>query len=442
MNRKVIFWASIALLLFYGAWYGYARLPIINGYASKMMCSCVFVSERSPEDILATDLNFSLIKYASPEVDYDRKTVTSTVWGLGAETSVYQEGLGCTLVADSKQPPALEQAISVWPDRPDTLMWPVGDFLGRGKPYPALKKVMDKAFQKEKKTRAVLVTRGDELIWEQYAEGFDENTRLLGWSMTKSITSALIGILVGDGQLDIHAPAPVVDWQSDQRKNITLNHLLQMSSGLDWVEDYGDISYATTMLYASSDMGKFASNVPLAHKPGRVWYYSSGTSNILTKIIYETLGDQRAYYQFARKRLFNPCGMRSMVLEPDASGNFVGSSYSFATTRDWARFGLLYLNDGIFNGERILPEGWVDYSRQAAKSADGEYGAQWWLNESLHFLPDCPADVYFADGFQGQRVWVIPSHDLVVVRLGLSSGEDFDFNEFLSGVLKAVAQDN
>ncbi len=436
MNRRMIFISTVILLVGFGLWYGNARLPIINGYASKMTCSCVFVADRLPESVTDQDLDFSLIRFATPTVDYEQKTVTSTVLGFGAQTAVYQKGIGCTLLIDGQGPPEKKPTMRTSFDEANE-PWPLGDLNVRsGIPSPQLTMAVQEAMVPELKTRAIIVSRHNEILVEAYGDGFNENTPQLGWSMTKSITSALVGILVGDGKLKIEDPAPVKAWQGDMRKRIALRNLLQMNSGLKWVEDYGDISLATKMLYMTADMGDYASAQKLVYPPDSVWYYSSGTTNILSSIIKETIGDQQAYYEFANKRLFEPCGMKSMVLEPDVSGTIVGSSYAFATARDWTRFGLLYLNDGVFNGQRILPEGWVSFTRQEAKGADGKYGAQWWLNLSKEELPDCPEDIYYCDGFQGQRVYVVPSHDLVVVRLGISN--DFDYNGFMRRVLDAV----
>ena len=172
-------------------------------------------------------------------------------------------------------------------------------------------------------------------------------------------------------------------------------------------------------------------------KPDSVWYYSSGTTNIVTGIIRKTIGNDKDYIDFPKKELFDKIGMQSAVFEPDASGNYVGSSYVYATARDWARFGLLYLNKGNWNGEQILPESWVDYTKTSNSASKGIYGAFFWLNKSKR-LPDVPEDMYACYGFQEQRVFIIPSKKLVVVRMGLCDSGDFDFNEFLADIIKAI----
>jgi CubicO group peptidase (beta-lactamase class C family) len=267
----------------------------------------------------------------------------------------------------------------------------------------------------------------------------------LGWSMAKSITSALIGMLVRDGRLRVDAPAPVPEWSKpdDPRHAITLIDLLQQCSGLQFEENYLKSSDATKMLFERADMGAYTAAHPLKQPPGTLWYYSSGNSNIVSRIIRQTVGEEK-YHAFPYERLFYPTGMYSAILEPDASGTFVGSSYMYATARDWARFGLLYLGDGVFNGVRLLPEGWVRKSTTPAPAAPrGQYGYQFWLNAgtkddpSDRTYPHAPPDLFCADGFEGQNVFIIPSRQLVVVRLGLTKGK-FNADRFLGDVLDAL----
>jgi CubicO group peptidase (beta-lactamase class C family) len=293
------------------------------------------------------------------------------------------------------------------------------------------------------RTRAVIILFNGQLIAERYADGFTAKTRLSGWSMTKTVTGALIGILVKQGKLYIDAPAPVPEWRniSDPRHSITVTDLLQQRSGLDFEENYSKSSDATRMLFQEADMGGFTASRPLKSQPGSVFYYSSGNSNILSRIIRQTVGDS-LYYCFPYQQLFYKLGMYSAVIEPDASGTLVGSSYMYATARDWARFGLLYLNDGVFNKEMILPEGWVAQSTRPASTEKQGYGFQIWLNTASDTLikryPAAPADMFYADGFESQLIFIIPSKNLVVVRLGLTQHNNFDGNKFLHDVLASI----
>jgi CubicO group peptidase (beta-lactamase class C family) len=289
-----------------------------------------------------------------------------------------------------------------------------------------------------------VIVHNGQLVTERYAEGFSSHTPLIGWSMTKSLTNAMVGRLAKQGKLDIQQPAPVTVWKNDERSKITLNDLLHASSGLTWEENYAGPSDATNMLFKRKDAGLVTVDKKPEFAPGTVFEYSSGTSNLISRIVRETIGDHD-YYNTLYNEIFYKIGMYSLVIEPDAGGTFVGSSFSFANARDWARFGLLYLNDGVWNGERILPEGWVAYTVTPAPAAKrGEYGAQFWLNAgekgnpSNRMYPDAPTDLYWADGFEGQNVFVIPSKNLVIVKLGLSQGDYLDDNKFLAGIISAV----
>jgi CubicO group peptidase (beta-lactamase class C family) len=317
-----------------------------------------------------------------------------------------------------------------------------------------LEQALDRHFSepgpgKKKATRAVLVVHEGNLVAERYAPGFHAEMPLLGWSMAKSVTNALIGILVQQGKLNIHDPAPVPEWSEprDPRRRITVDQLLRMSSGLKFDETYKLLHGVTRMLYRSPDFAAFAAAQPLEIEPDRKWYYSSGTANILARIVRqaaESSGESPLI--FMGRHLFDKIGMTSAVFETDSSGTFVGSSYLFATPRDWARFGLLYLQDGQWNGERLLPEGWVRYSTTPTPPApQGKYGAHFWLNAGAPGSPGnrpwprIPGDAFSADGYQGQRVVIIPSRKLVVVRFGLTvNPKDMDFERFLADVLEAL----
>ncbi|MTI30530.1 serine hydrolase domain-containing protein [Xanthovirga aplysinae] len=440
---KKVFYGTVFILLLAlsgGAFYASERLPIMNGYAAKMMCSCVFEAGRNPEDVQNEDLNFSPVNYTRSQIDKEKKTVTSTVFGFGAIKAVFREGLGCTLLVEAEEGSLRKQTFQkpVINFDPDTILWPQGNKMNINVSNDfnrnQLEAAVNKVFGEDKKTKALLVVHDNQLVVEKYGKGFNKDTKTLGWSMTKSITSALVGILTKQGKLDIHQPLAVEAWKKDNRKTITLHHLMQMNSGLTWREDYGDISDVTKMLYKKADMGNYALQSSFEKEPGENWLYSSGSSNIVSYLIRNVFENDDEYFSFPYRELFMKIGMHSITLEPDASGTFVGSSYAFATPRDWARFGMLYLNDGVWNGERILPEGWVDYSTTPAKGSGGKYGVQWWLNRSKHELPDCPEDIFFCDGFQGQRIYVVPSKKLVVVRLGF---KNIDLNEMMVEILKA-----
>ena len=267
--------------------------------------------------------------------------------------------------------------------------------------------------------------------------------------MTKTITNALVGVLSGQKKLDIMNSAPVPSWQKDDspKRAITLDELLRMSSGLEFQEVYAPLFDATYMLFDSYDFAAYAAAKPLVAKPGEKWNYSSGTANIVARIVRQAVEKQyEYYYSFLYKELFDKIGMYSAIVEPDPSGTFVGSSYASATPRDWARFGLLYLQDGVWEGKRILPEGWVKYTTTPTPTAPmGEYGAFIWLNSGApndpikRRWPGSPRDVFAALGFQEQMVIVVPSRKLVLVRFGATTDrKTWNTDKFIQDILKCL----
>jgi CubicO group peptidase (beta-lactamase class C family) len=287
----------------------------------------------------------------------------------------------------------------------------------------------------------VVVVHGGRIVAERAAAPYTVHTPLYGASMSKTVNAMLIGILVGDGRLSVEQTALRPEWSDplDPRSAITLDDLMRMSSGLRFVEGYIGMTDVNRMLFVEPDMAACAAELPLEKEPGTQWYYSSGTSNILSGIARATFdGDDQAYWRFPNDRLFAPLGCRSVVFQTDTSGTFVGSSYVFASARDWARLGQLLLLDGVWNGERLLPSGWVDYLRTPAP-ADPElhYGAQTWLVDARS--PNEPAPVFEMRGHGDQFVTIVPEADLVVVRLGWQNiPGSWDQRAFVEAVLTAV----
>lgn len=270
-------------------------------------------------------------------------------------------------------------------------------------------------------TLAQVVLHKGEVVSEFYGPEVTAQTTLISWSMAKSMTHALVGIAQMDGLLNVADSHLFPDWEADDRRNITLQQLLEMRSGLSWVEDYvdGDTSDVIDMLFGSGkdDIAGYAITQPLVTTPGAEWVYSSGTTNIVTRLLGNALGDAHGSHtnteRFIRTQLFDAISMQA-VPKFDAAGTFVGSSYVFATARDFAKFGQLYLRDGVCDGTRILPEGWVEHARTQhvfdAETGLG-YGAHWWTLPGEH-------NSLVAAGYEGQYIMVIPDRDLVVVRLG------------------------
>jgi len=440
----------LAALIIFIAWYAWPRLPIITAFAAKGMCSNVFLADKAPDRIEAEDLSFFPISLAKSTIDYEERSVTSTVLGLARRKAVFRDGMGAVLVLE-KPETALKAETFTIPDpgySQDTISWPLGDVLTgelpAGVDYDRLEEVLNAAFDAPgekpyKKTLGVAVIYKNQLIGEQYLDGYDAWTKFNGWSMTKSIAGSLAIGLVMEGRMDLNLTAAFPEWENDKRSTITLQNLLQMNSGLDWYENYFTISDVTLMLMRSDHMLASVLDNPLAHDPGTYWNYSSGDINLMSGLVRRTIGNDEEYHQYAYSRLFHRIGMLNTVVETDASGLFVASSYCYGTTRDWARFGLLFLNNGIFEGDTVLTPEWVDFLKTEAPASNGKYAGTFWLQEPSeeNALTDVPGDLFFADGFQGQRVYIIPSKKLVVVRLGYSMS-NFSMNDFLKEIIATL----
>jgi CubicO group peptidase (beta-lactamase class C family) len=465
------------------------------GYAAKIVCSSVFVGGMAPDRALADLPDEPVARLIRTRVDKHERRVHAAVPLVARREAVYRPGFGCTLeplvdvpALDTAQParvtargPASEPTDtasaydSVGARMATDFNWPHGEYvpersrpgpaaagdaaalldrlLAESSPYRALDSLIERAFTEpgdrpERNTRAVVIVHRGRIVAERYADGFTARSRFPGWSMTKSVTNALVGILIGEGRLDLAASRLRPEWHNDDdpRSRITLHDLMQMSSGLDFEESYAPTGMATRMLFDAPDAAAFAAAREAVHEPGTRWSYSSGTTNIISQLIRDAFASDSAYHAFPKRALFDRIGMRSAVLEPDAAGTFVGSSFMYATARDWARFGLLYMNDGVWNGERVLPDGWVEYSVAPAPAASaGRYGAQWWLNagapadSAARPWSDLPTDFYLARGFEGQELAIVPSHELILVRLGLTRGDSaWDTGAFVRGVIAAL----
>ncbi|WP_097045624.1 serine hydrolase domain-containing protein [Flagellimonas pacifica] len=421
----------------------FPKLNIISGYAAKNMASGVFVANRTAASLAENDNNVPLIELAETEVDVKQKWASASVYGLMNRKALYREGLGTVLVNDDYD----ESKSITSPVRnqlTDTIPYPYGQASPKDSTFSEIDtQQLDKAIAtafgnpEVQKTRTLLILYKGHLLVEKYADGFTKDTRILGWSMTKSVLATCFGILEHQGKLEMEWPAPITEWKKDDRKEITLNHLLRMQSGLEWDEDYSKISDVTRMLFLDSDMSRPQKEKALIAKPTEIWNYSSGTTNLLSGILRQQFRSHQEYLDFPYATFIDKIGMYSMVLEADIVGNYVGSSYAWASTRDWARFGQLYLDKGKWNGEQIFDSKWVNYITKPTQHSDGTYGAHFWLNANGKY-PDVPRDLFSCNGYQGQYVFVIPSKDLVVVRTGLAENPEFDVNKFLSEVVKSV----
>lgn len=457
-KRRIISLVVVVMLIASstGLYYASKLISIGVAYKAKILCSGVFVSKRNPESVLNSDLavdDLAILRHIDAKIDRVTQTSAASFLGLINQTAAFRPGLGCTLVFAGYEDrlsvpsdtviPALDPKPGVWPEDSAAVKATANVDQDR------LMAVLEWAFSEPdakhlRRTRAVVIVHKGQIIAERYAPDFDKSTPLIGWSMTKSVVNALVGILVGQKKLSL---TDLPDWNGldNDRRNITLNNLLQMSSGLDFNEDDSDpLADATQMLLREPDMATYAASKKLVAEPGTRWSYSSGTTNILSRIIRRTVGDSE-YFSFPRRALFEPLGMDSAVIEPDASGTFVGSSFMYATARDWAKLGQFYLQNGLWKGRRILPDGWVHYATTPARQAPNqEFGAHFWLKlpkeyASIGHSNRLPEDAFHAVGHEAQFITVIPSRELVIVRLGLSRfASAWQHDKFLSKVLEAV----
>ncbi|MEZ5967242.1 MAG: serine hydrolase [Planctomycetota bacterium] len=442
-----------------------ALLEIGTGYAAKVIGSAVFVSGRAAEDVLAAEFagETPLEQALRPllHVDEDAAARTLTVRaGDVARTVVFRPGLGCTLAIGCEPRDLAARVVEMpaWPLDLASRPWPIGDSVA-DEPWPegadeeALRAAVDAQFVERAehpiRTRAVVVAFRDRLMYERYAPGFDRDMALAGWSMSKAVTGALVGIALRQERLRLDDPLPIAAWRDadDPRRHLTWRMLLRMSSGLTWDESYTDPAGSVPrMLFGEPCAGDFAAQKPPAQAPNQRWQYSSGTTNILCRALRATFASDDEYLSFPRRELFAKLGMRSAVLEPDPRGIFVGSSFVMASARDWVRFGLLYLHDGVWNEERILPEGYVAACTTAVPWAPkGRYGMHWSLNvgepedPQRRPYPNLPRDAFMANGYQGQKLVIVPSRQFVMVRLGCTKVErDFRDEELVVALLAAL----
>ncbi len=423
----------------------YPKLNIISGYAAKNMASTAFIAKRSAASVNNQDHQVPMIELAKTHLSREEKYATSSVFGLKERKAVFREGLGAVLLPE-------DESLSTKQLSPERSLvklpypFPVGheaskDSLLADVDYEQIGIALDSAFANptERRTRTVMILYKNLLIGERYSNGFNRDTPVLGWSMTKSILATLYGILSYQGKINIDDVTGWEAWEQDERKKITFNDLLRMQSSLEWDEDYTSMSDVTKMLFLEPNMGELQSDKDALGPPGSIWNYSSGTTNLLSLMLRSRFNSYQEYLNFPYKELIDKTGMSSMLIEADLSGTYVGSSYGWASTGDWAKFGLLYLNRGHWNGEQIFAADWVDYVKRPTANSNGTYGAHFWLNADGKY-PDVPRDLYSANGYQGQYVFIIPSKELVVVRTGLAEGPFFDVNTFLRDILMALPE--
>jgi len=438
---------------------------VATGLVSHTLCSETFVAGLDPDQTFAETVRTMpgirrLVPWLHYRVDRPARDVSTTLGGRFEMRAVYHDGVGCTVAfpAPAVTPlpsPATAAAASAAPAPVSAAGAPGAgpDIAGPAVVDPAsepLRAALDRVFAEPaggpvRGAKAVVVVHDGRVVAERYAPGYALDTPMLSWSMNKSVVNALIGILVRQGRLAVGAPAPVPAWRdpSDPRHAITVEQLMRMTSGLALDETNSGFDPASRMLFIEPDMAGFAEAAALAAPPGTRYHYSSPSTLILSRIIRDAVGGRAEDVRgFAERELFAPLGMQRVTLEFDVTGTQVGSTYMYATARDWARFGLLYAEDGVAGGRRILPEGWVDYSASPTPGSRDGYAAGFFTNRGesefgrLRVRGGMPADSFFASGTQGQRIVVAPARRLVVVRLGRSQ----DWATFdIRGLIRLVA---
>ena len=454
--------AAVAAVVAVAPW-AYRIALVGSGFSAEILCGGVFISGRDEAAVTSEDLSgpgYAPLHLFHKTIDLNEKRVTASLFGLAKQIAIFRDGLGCTLI-DGREEAALrgEAAglLQPLPGSDPEAPWPLGEqvdltSLGQGVDATKLDAAVEAAFAEpdpahRRNTRALVVVHGGRIVVERYAPGFDAKMPLLGWSMTKAALNALVGLRVKDGKLDLADKALLPQWrgEGDKRRDISLDNLLRMSSGLAFNESYEDpLADVTQMLFVAGDQARFAAAKELDHPPGSYWHYSGGASAIIAHILRATFATEGDYLRYPRERLFGPVGMKSAILEADASGTFAASSFLYATARDFARLGLLFLQDGMWEGNALLPDNWVVYSRGPARtSPDGSYGAHIWLrlpeSEGLG-VPPMPEDAYYFLGYDEQIVAIVPSRDLVIVRLGLTQDQGaWDNARDLAPIVSAFA---
>ena len=457
VSRKLVAAAVIlAVLIVLCATYRPDRaIRVATGFVADTVCAKTFVSGFDPQTVFAETTDRAGIRRLRSVLGYHLdlagKTVDASVAGVFGRRAAFHDGFGCVLLHGPDEPYLLKSDIDALkaPKSPPLLAEIAGAAIVEPSD-PGLKAALDHAFEEPatppfRRTKAVVVVHDGTVIAERYADGVGVDTPLLGFSMTKSVVNALLGILTQQGRISPSLPAPIAEWRgaSDPRREIEVEHLMRMTTGLALDETNSGFDPSSQMVYLHNDMAGFAVKAAVVDPPGTRWAYSSPTTQLLARIIRDITGGPEQTLAFACRELFNPLGMRNVTLQFDATGTLQGSSSMLASARDWARFGLLYLNDGMIGGRRILHEDWVDFS--AAATLDTDYGAGFWTNRSEHenakgrVRLGIPRDAFFASGDLGQRIVILPSQHLVIVRLGDSVDPSGDIRGFGRLVKEVVA---
>jgi CubicO group peptidase (beta-lactamase class C family) len=439
---------------------------VVSGMNSHILCSETFVGGLSPEasyaNVMRPQVGFGLVNpVLHYDVDREKNEVRTRIAGLFRSRAIYREGWGCTLARGDELDNTPFPADVLAERKSGTALLP--DIAGPDvvePASPAMRAALDTAFAEPEKhtiqhTKAVVVLRDGKVIAERYAPGYGVSTPMHGWSMVKSVFNGLTGVMVRDGRIKLDDKGLMPAWRdpSDPRHAITADHLLRQTSGLDLKQTNTGFDAASRMKFIEGDMAGYAEKHPLARQPGSEWAYSDSNYVLLARVLRDRLGGPAGFARYAQKELFTPLGMRDVTMEVDGTGTPIASAFMFAPARDWARFGMLYLNDGVVGGKRLLPEGWVRASTTPFPGTG--YGSGFFTNhvkggEISNWgigwgMPKAPADAYWALGFMGQFTVVVPSERLVIVRMGPShvwGGGIDEIGQLVSDVVAALHSKN
>lgn len=397
-----------------------------SGIGSKLLCSAEYVMGQTREQAFSDLVQYSpILNELTIQYEPGLRSVSTSLFGLADKRASYIPGLGCAV--DYSGYTARRKLHVRASGEPSDAIWPAGSTVNTidSGLQSLLESLVESDNEQGLNTRALLLVHGDEIVAEAYGQGAATESPLLGWSMSKSLMSIMLGNLEMRGLLDLQAPPGFAQWQSDERAQIRIVDMLTMTDGLQFSEEYNPGDDATAMLFTEPSMSEYVLEQPLVNQPGSIFNYSSGTANLLSRVHHDTLGGSQPAYDDFMNAIYEPMAFEHAVFEMDASGVFAASSYFYASARDWARIGLLMLQNGVINGQRLVSVDWVQRATAPnASENDRAYGYQFWLNrgnDDLRFS-SLPADAYYANGNRQQLVMVIPSREVVIVRLGWTGG--------------------
>lgn len=420
-----------------------ADIPVATGYVAHSLCTRLFVSEQNEARVIANVLEPKLTpldKIWHLDINHQEKSVAVSApffAGLNQATAIYRKNIGCTLVVDNQLADIHIQTLSEEP-HPDRLI--KTSEIGAAKDFTqALFNEDQLSLRSKNNTYAALVFHDGQLIAEQYAEGLGPDNRLLAWSMSKTVIALLLGMLEQDGKIKLDSPMPFIDWQGSDKQQISLRHLLNMTSGLKWHEDYEKTSDVGRMMYLSSNQAEYVKSHELIHPPGSYFYYSTGDSMLIADYLTKQIGGSLQHvYDFYQKELFQKLAIHNAFIEVDESGTLIGGARVIMSPRDWGKIGQLMLQQGTWKGEQLVSKQWIRFMTTGSAATD-LYGGQTWLYDSSVMGAGIPKDTFFLYGYQGQYVVVIPSLKLVVVRQG-ALGPDTSVMESRQQLFKQISQ--